>query len=412
MSTIGAPLGRSVGALALAGLLAAFPSCIKRGYPLGRSGAVEVRADVATALFAADTLDEKGKPTGPRQSPFETGVTLFMTEAGQAAYGAFVTVRVEPAQALALASDPLEDAEKPTCTVVDGAFRCMASEQGLARFKVTSESNWSGEAKLIVSWADQSEKVPITILPAGLPAEATNFSMIVGGLDEVDHILATYETLQCSIGPVPDNLGSKWREGKIRARQANVRATPPPGLPGVVANAPVIIESLSSEAAISLSDDCVDRTSRVRVLLDATGQSPPFFLCFSDVGGAIRFGVSSGQKVIDPNKEVIVDPEPRLLRVRSLVSQLLVGSPFSLFEVSAYNADRVRISMPVDVKVDDDQVLAIDVASLTLAGDLSDPTVIQAIPLKPGVARLHAFPRLLSMPDCVSDPVSVVEAPF
>lgn len=403
---------RGVGALLLLGLAASSPGCIKRGYPLSRSGAVDVRLDVSSALFAADTLDATGKPSGPRQSPHDSGVTLFMTEVGQAAYGAFVEVRIEPAQALTLASDPSEDSAAPSCTVTEGAFRCMASQQGLSRFLISSESDWSGEAQLIVSWADQVEKVPITILPAGLPTEATNFQMIVGGLDEVDHILATYNTLQCSIGPVPDNLGSKWREGNIRARQANVRATPPPGLPGAVANAPVIVESLNSEAAIAFSDDCKDRKNRVRVMLDATGQSGNFFLCFSDVGGTMQFGVSSGQKIIDPNKQVIVDPEPRLLRVRSLVSQLLVGSPFSLFEVSAYNADRVRISMPVDVKVDDDQVLAIDVASLVTSGDLSDPTLIQAIPLKPGVTRLHAYPRLLSMPDCVSDDVTVVEQPF
>ncbi|MFO0756111.1 MAG: hypothetical protein U0359_06450 [Byssovorax sp.] len=402
---------RGLGALALLGL-AASPGCIKRGYPLGRSGAVEVRPDIVSALFAADTLDDQGKPVGARQDPHETGVTLFMTEAGQAAYGAFVDVRVEPAEAMVLLSDPLPDESEPTCTVTDGAFRCRATEQGLARFKVSSESNWSGEANVIVSWADQTQKLPITILPAGLPAEATNFQMIVGGLDDVDHVLATYDTLQCSIGPVPDNLGSKWREGKIRARLANVRATPPPGLPGAVANAPVVIESLNTEAALALSDDCKDRLGRIRVLLDSNGQSPPFYLCFSDVGGTIEFGVSSGQKVIDPNKQVIVDPEPRLLRVRALTSQLLVGSPFNLFEISAYNTDRVRISMPVDVKVDDDQVLAIDVASITLAGDLSDPTVIQALPLKAGKTRLHAYPRLLSMPDCVSEDVSVVEPPF
>ncbi len=404
-------LAHRLGALALLGLAVSAPGCIKKGYPLGRAGAVEIRPDVVTALFATDALDTKGKPSGLRQDPHETGVTLFMTEVGQAAFGAFVDVRVEPAQALTLTSDPDEDPAAPTCTVTDGAFRCMASQQGLARFKLASESNWSGEAKVIVTWSDQVEKLPITILPAGLPAEATNFEMIVGGLDEVDHILATYQTLQCSIGPVPDNLGSKWREGKIRARQANVRASAPPGLPSAVINAPVIIETLSTEAALSLTDDCVTRQSRIRVTLDATGQSAPFFLCFSDVGGTIQFGVSSGQKFIDPNKQVLVDPEPRLLRVRSLVSQLLVGSPFNLFEVTAYNADRVRISMPVDVKIDDDQVLAIDVASVTLSGDLSEPTVLQALPLKAGVTRLHAYPRLLSMPDCVSDDVVVVDPP-
>ena len=43
-------------------------ACIKRGYPLGRSGNVEIRTDVAGALFATDTLDAKGKPLD-RASP-------------------------------------------------------------------------------------------------------------------------------------------------------------------------------------------------------------------------------------------------------------------------------------------------------------------------------------------------------
>src|SRR6185369_11158294 len=97
---------------------------------------------------------------------------------------------------------------------------------------------------------------------------------------------------------------------QIRARETFVRATPPSNAPLVVENAPVIIESLDSEGALSLTEDCGDRLTRLRVTLDATGQSSPFFLCFSDVGGDIAFAISSGDKMVEPNPKVVVDSEP------------------------------------------------------------------------------------------------------
>ncbi len=113
-------------------------------------------------------------------------------------------------------------------------------------------------------------------------------------------MLATYVPLRCTIGPLPDDLGATWRPGAIRAREARVRASPPLNAPGVVEHAPVIIESLHSEAALSLTPDCRERTSRLRVLLGATGESPPLILCFSDLGGEVKIAVSSGQKALDP----------------------------------------------------------------------------------------------------------------
>jgi hypothetical protein len=385
-------------------------ACIKRGYPLGRSGNVEIRTDVAGALFATDTLDSKGKPSGKRQTPSSTGVTLALTEGSQAAFGAFVEVRVEPSEALTLTSATGEESSTglPTCGFIDGAFRCMATEQGTARFVVSSQSDWSGDAKLIVAWADQTKDQIIHINPAGLPAAATNFTLIIGGVDDVDHVLATFLPLQCTIGPLPDDLGSKWRKGQIRSRETYVRATPPSAAPSVVENAPVIVESLGSEAALSLAEGCEQRQTRLRVQLDATGQSSPFYLCFSDIGGTIPFSVTSGEKAIEPNRQVVVDAEPRLLRVSALTSQVTVGFPVDLFEVSAYNANRVRIAMPVDLHIGNDQVLAVDTASVTLSDEANPATVIQAGALMPGVTELHVSPRLLAMPDCVSPAVTVV----
>lgn len=386
--------------------VAAGASCLRRGYPLGGAGNVDLRLDVAGALFATDTLDAQGKPSGPRQEPHLTGVTLSMSEASQAAFGAFVDVRVEPSEALTLASDPAEKGGEPTCAFTSGTFRCLATAEGLARFVVSSEGDWAGRAKLVVAWADQQKSQDIDVLPAGLPEAATNLSLVIGG-DAAPHVLATYVALQCSLGPVPDTAGATWRAGQIRAREAFVRATPPSGAKGVVANAPVVIESTSSEAALSLEEACASRVGRLRVTLDATGQSAPFYLCFSDVGGDIALLVSSGQKALDPNRHIIVDPEPRLLRVRALTSKVTTSDAVDLFEVSAYDANRVRIPLPVDLRMGDDQVLGIAEASATVAGEESPATILQATPIGKGQTSLHVTPRLLSQPDCASEPVTV-----
>jgi hypothetical protein len=387
-------------------------SCIEVGYPLAPSGTVDVRVDVNHSLFAADSLDEKGQPILPRQTPFETGVTLSVTEANAPAFGGYVTVRVEPRQALNVRSDETEG-DSPTCVERDGNFRCTASRDGLARFILSSQSDWSGTASLIISWADRTEDKPIEVLPAGLPSTATNFSMIVTGLNESfngKRLLPTYLALNCTIGPVPDDLGSKWRPGAIRTREAQVRATPPLSAPGVVDSAPVIIEALGSEALLSTKPDCLDRSTRLRVLLGQTGESEKFYLCFSDIGGPASFAVTSGEKLIEPESTAIqVDAEPRLLRVRALQSVVEADVPGDLFEVSAFDVNRVGLEMPVDLSVDDDQVIALSKSTITLDGEPNPATAISGTPKAAGTVRLSVTPRLLAMPKCVSEPVTVVE---
>lgn len=406
-------------ARALVATLVVFPplvtsSCIEAGYPLAPSGTVDVRVDVNHPLFAADSLDESGKPILPRQTPYETGVTLSLTEANAPAFGGFVTVRVEPRQALTLRSDENEG-DSPTCIERDGNFRCTASRDGLARFIMSSQSDWSGTASLIISWADRTEDKPVEVLPAGLPSTATNFAMIVTGLNESfngKRLLPTYLALDCSIGPVPDDLGSKWRPGGIRTREAQVRATPPLSAPGVVENAPVIIEALSSETLLSEKSDCLDRSTRLRVLLGQTGESPPFFLCFSDIGGPASFAVTSGEKLIEAESTTIqVDPEPRLLRVRALQSVVELGVPGDLFEVSAFDVNRVGIQMPVDLSVDDDQVIALSKSTITLDGEPNPATAVSGTPKSEGTVQLTVTPRLLATPKCTSEVVSVVQFP-
>jgi hypothetical protein len=416
--TEGAPRRRAL--TIRAGVAAAVPivtalitsgACIKAGYPLAPTGHVEIRKDTAGPLFAADMIDGNGKAILPRQSPYQTGVTLFLTEASEPAFAAFVDIRIEPPEALSLHAAQNEGTTKPTCTDEEGTFRCTAGKDGYAKFFVSSDGDWSGEATIVVSWAEQREERTIEILPAGLPDEATNFTLVAGGLDAASRVLPTFVPLQCTIGPVPDDLGSKWREGQIRFREAYVRATPPVGSPGVVEHAPVILESLHSEAALSLTQDCASRVTRIRVLLGATGESSPFYLCFSDIGGDVEFAVTSGQKAIEPNRQVLVDPEPRLLRVQTVQSVVHVGDTIGLFEVSAYNAERIRIQMPVDLRVDDDQVVTLETASTTLDDELSPATILNVVANAAGTVRLHVSPRLFATPDCVSEPVSIIDFP-
>lgn len=389
-------------------------SCIEAGYPLATSGTVDIRLDVNHPLFAADSLDANGKPVLPRQKPYETGVSLSMTESNAPAYGGYVTVRVEPRQALTLHSDPQEGGT-PTCSERDGGFRCTALADGTARFYLTSESDWSGAATVIVTWADRTEEKTVEVLPAGLPSTATNFAMIVSGLNESfngKRLLPTYLALQCSVGPVPDDLGSKWRANGIRTREAQVRATAPLSAPGVVENAPVIVEALSSEALLSTKSDCVDRNTRLRVLLGSTGESEKFYLCFSDIGGPASFAVTSGEKQIEPETTTIqVDPEPRLLRVRALQSVVELATSQDLFEISAFDVNRVGIQMPVDIKVDDDQVIALSKSTVTLNGEPDPATPIGGQSKSEGTVRLNVSPRLLAMPQCMSEPVTVVQVP-
>ena len=109
---------------------------------------------------------------------------------------------------------------------------------------------------------------------------------------------------------------------------------------------------------------------------------------------------------------MLVDPEPRLLRVRALQSVAELGQgEMDLFEVSAFDVNRVRLDMPVDLRIDDDQIVTLDQASVTLDKEPNPTTVIAGTPKAPGSVRLHVTPRLLATPDCVSAPITIVELP-
>jgi hypothetical protein len=378
-------------------------SCIEQGYPLPEGGKVAIAADVSGALFATDAQ------SAARQAPYRTGIDLSITEAGEPAFGAFVFVHVEPSEALALLPADDERTAEPTCGVVDGAFRCGATEEGRARFRVESRGGWSGDAVVVVTWAETGEaRRTIPVSPPGLPLDATSFDLVVGSA--TGRVLATYLALACTTGPAPETPDEKWRAGEIRAVEAYARATPPAASPGVVEHAPVLVESLSSEGALSLDADCADRSTRLRVELGATGESPRFYLCFSDLGGDVTFAASSGEQSGDrapPPHTLSVQPEPRLLRVVALATQAHVGEVETLFEVSAYDAARERIAMDVDLAIDSD-VLLLGQASAALGEDGAAPTLLDAEAIAPGATALHVTPRLLAAPDCASATVTVV----
>lgn len=409
------PPARSTWALAAPIAAAAvYGACVERGYPLPQSGTVLVLADVNGKLYAADSLDENGKPTGLRQQPYSTGISMEIKEGEEPAYGGYVSVRVEPSEALTLVSDEAEG-DNPTCEPVDGAFRCMGTEEGRARFKVISESDWSGTATVVVTWSGSSrEELPIVINPAGLPAEAANFALVVGK-DTSKKILAEYTVLECATDMLEPMPSEKWRPGAIRHTEARMLVSPPAANPLVVENAPVHVEALHPEAEMSLSEDCAERVRVLKVRLNADGQSDPFFLCFSDIGGNVQFAFSSGEQSgvmnsDDRIKTITVEPEPRYLRVRRLSVEIDLLETAKTFEIAAFNADREQIAMPVDFEIDDSILELEDGAS---AVTLPDPQVLSLIATGRGlgVAELKVSPRLIGKPVCVSAPVTVVD-PF
>lgn len=396
-------------------------SCITKGYPLGASGTVDLRREIAGSLYAS-ALGSDGRPVLARQRPFETNVALTLSEAGDPAYGAFVDVRVQPAEALVLSS-AIGEADGPSCVLSDGNFRCTATKDGVAQFVVASEAAWSGEAHLLVSWSSATGKDEvINVAPAGLPSsdKARNFELVIGGVPgttgdvTTQRIAPSFVELACTVDAKPSTAGKAWPPGKIRARTAHARVTRPIDSPEVVENAPVLIEALDSAAAISTDKTCADanRSSRLPTTLDNTGQTPEFYLCFSDEGGPVRFEVSSGQQAFE--RDLTVAPEPYLLRVKTSPKSILVStSPQSIFTIEAFDLNSQPMKMSVDLATKDDAVLQLlaNTSTLDTAGQGETPASVSVLAVSPGQTQLRVTPLLLSNPFCLSDLVTVQAAP-
>ena len=63
-------------------LLGALPACVADNHPLG-AGVVTFQYD-QSAIYAADVLDDQGKPVLPRQAPYEKRVQLYMATGNEA----------------------------------------------------------------------------------------------------------------------------------------------------------------------------------------------------------------------------------------------------------------------------------------------------------------------------------------
>jgi len=374
--------------------------CIPDSHPLPGNGSALFLLD-DKPIYAADMLDDNGLPVLPRQLPYEKDIQLFLTSANAPDYGAYVDVLVSPPQSLDLL------ATDDTCEQLPGAFRCTAAEDGYTNFMIRSESDWSGTAQLSLVGRQTNETASLTINPAGLPATASNFELIIEGI-EGSRIPASYTPLACALEAGEDQTPfDKWPEGDIRVRRAEVRATAPTDTPSIIKNAPVIIQTLHAEAFVTLDELCrPPHDSRIRLQFDAQGLSPSFFFCFSDLGGSLSLSATSWQKSTQVNLSVAL--EPRLLRVVTTDASLEMGQfQVEVGTVSAFLSPIEQVSMTVDVRSSDPTVLQVDTAYLTLP--LSGQEPIRVTPLKPGTATIEVTPQLFSSPQCDSDEITVIE---
>jgi hypothetical protein len=179
----------------------------------------------------------------------------------------------------------------------------------------------------------------------------------------------------------------------------------------VIEHAPVIVESLYSEAMLTLDPTCATRDTRLRVQLDGVGQSQTFYVCFSDIGGAeVKVVYRSGELISEDtfSQNLQVDPEPRLLRVVRLFQNVLVDlQPTPVAEVTAYDANLNLVRMQVDVVSSDIAVLAPTKPTVQLSDNPDDLTNVLAYAVAAGSAVLKVTPRLLISPLCQTDPIEV-----
>jgi hypothetical protein len=376
--------------------------CVADNHPLGTSGRAQFLLD-DSPIFAADELDPNGVPVMPRQEPYTKHVKLLLTSSGAPDRGAFVDVQTNPPGHVLLV--PVDD----TCEDLSGAFRCTAADDGYANFEVRSESDWSGEVTL--NLADRDEPTAqIVVHPAGLPADASNFSMLLeGGSGQT--VPARFDRLACTLAPAPTQPFDKWPPGAIRVREAEVRATPPASSPTVIENAPVHVDVLSAEAFVTLDPSCSDETrpTRLRVQLDENGRSPKFYFCFSDIGGqGIPLAFASGALVNEDDIVVDVEPEPRLLRVQTLVDTLFAGdAPAAVVALSAFDANLDQLPLVADVASTDADVLQVTDPTVQLPTGDAEALEVFVEPLAPGTAVIEVTPQLLASPVCESLPIVV-----
>ena len=393
-------------------LVAVSPSCIAPGYPLGPSGQVDVRFDVdGPVLYAASS--EGSANSAERQQPFETGVTITMSEDGDPAFGAFVDLTVTPPEALALIP-VLGDDGSPTCERIDSAFRCTATKLGTARFVARSASAWFGAATLDIAWTTASPATrAINIMPAGIPAdgqlELDVNGAIATGADNGYRVPPKFLHASCENKP---SEPTPWPAGSIRHVSGSARANVSASEQTVVENAPVTIDVIDGQGAVATDEACTTAASRLALRMDATGETPTFYFCFSDKGGSTRFRVTSGTTT----KMVTFDvtPEPYFVRVGRPVATIH-SSPLlqDIFTVEAFDLDGIPTKVDLDISADPPDVLQLQADQSTIqTHDVEPgPVIIKATTIGLGAVHLIATPRLKTDPQCSAEVTVVGDAP-
>jgi len=387
--------------------MGATTSCVADNHPLPTGGSVEFLLDAAP-LYARFNDDL------PRQKPFEKRVQLRLITAGAPDRGAYVDLQVDPPNALVLVTDP-DEGDNTTCEQLPGVFRCTAEEDGIATLIVRSDTDWSGTARLNV--VGRNEEGMVVVNPAGLPNEASNYTLIIQGL-EGQRVNADYDKLACS--RTPESNPSKWTAPRVR--EARLSVTPPPSNRNVVVNAPAIVQSLSSEVFVTRNEDCSgERTNSLVVQfgLDDPGNDPEspdagttgtFYFCFSDQGDDnVRFAYSSGAKE-GTTESIRVAPEPVLLRVETTQATLQADavSPVSVVNIAAFDFENSRVPMTVDIRSSNLDVLRPTVSSAVLPDQGEVDQQIFVTLDQPGTATIDVFPELKTAPKCSSEPITVV----
>ncbi len=379
---------------ALATFVAAGPGCLSTVHPLDQAGTVQIYSDVSGPLFAAT-------PGGSTRQRYSENVTLELTEDGQPAHNAFVDVKVSSAALTLHATDD-------TCKFDGGFFRCSADAQGFAYFRVEAASNWSttDPAKVEATWSDRSATLNVTVFPPGLPSNVTAFSLSVGGLAADQHVPPTFAPFSCTYKPADPQ--APW-SAKPRSRQVVVHAVAAAGDPDVLTNAPVVLQSPSTDVQFSTAPDCTQRSSQLTVLLDAAGSSSPAYACFSDLGGTVEIQAVSGEvaATASSKQQVIVDAEPYFLGVTAINPVAHVDQSNNLFQIEARDALGQRLALSVGVSAAGTGSISLSQATYKLADESADPTVVTAIPKTTGAVHLHVAPSLAPSLGCDSPDIDI-----
>jgi hypothetical protein len=377
--------------------------CIRSEHPLDADGTLRMTLDAEQPLFAA--------PPPPITARQRHGgvVTISMQEKGEPAERAFVDITAEPPGIVTLASTD------DSCQDRDGAFRCIASSQGFASFRLETVSDYTGvadgtpqAAKVTLSASGRAEAgatLVVQVAPAGAPAGASlqvAVGRIAGAAGQESHVKPSFSVFQkygC-VAPTESVAASM-----TRSRPVKVLATAPTGDPGSLANAPVVLSASTPEAEFSTTADCATHTPRLALLLDAIGETPEAYVCFSDVGGDIELRATSGL-VQAPGRHVTVDAEPAYLTVMPVNTKLHVSDVTADFEVQAFDALGDRVALDVQARLLGTGTGKLD--KLTDTTSVDALTVWHVVLGDPGTLALQVAPEIFPSKSCTSPDVTIL----